>query len=351
MAARKEIVKEFVAAGMAVTKALRIAEVPKSSYYYQPKGARKGKSVSTHTLIENKLVDNQVVVEEIKRILSKEFIDYGYARTAKALKKLGYQINKKKVYRLMKEDHLLFPKIKRRVSKRRFVEFTVPLATRPFEFIEADFKYIYIEGYKRHAYLLTFLDVFSRTALAWELNMTMKSNDAVSLMDKMIAQWNVNPKEISIRIRTDNGSQFIAETFRESLQQHAIEHEFTHPGTPEQNAHIESFHNTLDRLVCAQMSFDDFQDAEETLERFFHVYNNERIMESILYMAPLEFLETWTQGRIGYAEVKGKIKYFLREKPLKIKFKGSSSDTFMLQIKDKQLLKTSINSNPILSSL
>src|SRR5690606_34833530 len=103
---------------MAVTKALRIAEVPKSSYYYQPKGARKGKPVSTHTLKRNELVDNQVVVEEINRILSEEFIDYGYVRTTEALKRLGYQINKKKVYRLMKEDHLLYPKIKRRVSKR-----------------------------------------------------------------------------------------------------------------------------------------------------------------------------------------------------------------------------------------
>ena len=81
MAARKEIVKEFVAEGMSVGKALAIADVPKSSFYYRPYGTRKGKPVSNYTQRRDGLVGNDEVIEEINAILSDDFIDYGYERT------------------------------------------------------------------------------------------------------------------------------------------------------------------------------------------------------------------------------------------------------------------------------
>src|SRR5690606_28350687 len=319
MAARKEIVSKTVSQGMPVSKALAIAEIPRSSYYYKSNGKRKGKTPSTHTQWNNLLVDNERVIDEINSILGKEFIDYGYERTASELKKRGFYINKKKVYRLMKENQLLFPKIKINTGQRQYVDYTIPLPTRPLEVIELDIKYIYIHGLKRHeylitmmyvctrnalkkdnkllcpkikintgqrqfvdytiplpprplevieldikyiyihglkrhAYLITMLDVFSRTALVWELNRTMKAKDAVRLVGKLINEWlfpmHLDPHKLSVKIRTDNGSQFIAKTFKDSLQEARISNEYIRPATPQQNAHIESFHNTLSRLVC-----------------------------------------------------------------------------------------------------
>lgn len=351
MEARKEIVREVVAGGMSVTKALAIAEVPRSSYYYIPSGRRKGKAPSSHTLQGNVSLNNNTVVEEINNILTEEFVDYGYERTTAELKNRGFRINKKKVYRLMKENSLLFPKLKRKPFGRSFVKYTVPLATRPFEVIEIDFKYIYIEGYRRHAYLITMLDVFSRTALVWELNLTMKASDAVRLVSKLMNEWlapaNLDPRKCSVKIRTDNGSQFIAEDFRSCLQQTGISNEYTRPGTPEQNAHIESFHNTLERLVCAKYSFDTVEMAEDILQQFFFVYNNKRIMKSILYMAPMVFLKQWSEGKIECKEEKRRIKYFLREKPTEKKSEGSSPDTFFLQSKDRNMFSNFINHYPI----
>ena len=355
MAARKEIVRQVVAEGMVVSRALAIAEIPHSSYYYKSTGKRKGKAASTHTLKGNVPLENDLVVEEINNLLAEEFIDYGYERTTEELKSRGFKINKKKVYRLMKENDLLFPKVKRRPLSRSFVEFTVPLVTRPLEVVEIDFKYIYIEGYKRHAYLITMLDVFSRAALVWELNLTMKATDAVRLVDKLVNDWlwprNLDLKKFSVRIRTDNGSQFIAEDFRKYLHQTGISNEYTHPGTPEQNAHIESFHNTLERLVCSKYCFNTVEMAEEVLERFFYAYNNKRIMKSILYMAPMVFLEQWSQGKIGCRKEKKRIKYFLREKPAEQNSEGLSSDTFFLQIKDSKIFNNFVNHLPVLSSL
>lgn len=351
MAARKEIVSRAVAQGMPVTKALAIAEIPRSSYYYQPNGRRIGKAPSVYTRCGDLLVKNEIVVNEINNILGEEFIDYGYERTTEELKRRGFNINKKKVYRLMKENHLLFPQIKRKSCKRTFVDLTVPLAIRPLETVELDIKYIYIQGLKRHAYLITMLDVFSRTALVWELNMTMKAKDAVRLVHKLVSEWlypmNLNPKKLSVKIRTDNGSQFIAKDFQNSLQQVQISNEYIKPATPQQNAHIESFHNTLSRLVCGKYGFEDVQEAREVLERFFYAYNNKRIMKAILNMTPTEFLQAWSKGKIN-CEIEGReVKYFLREKPTEKNSGSFPSDTFLFLNKNNHLLSNFINPQPI----
>lgn len=351
MAARKEIVGRAVAQGMSVKKALAVAEVPRSSYYYRPNGKRIGKAPSTHTRCGDLLLVNEVVVKEINDILSGEFIDYGYERTTEELKKRGFHINKKKVYRLMKETSLLFPKIKREPGKRKFVEFTVPLVTKPLETIELDIKYIYIQGLKKHAYLITMLDVFSRTALVWELNNTMKAEDAIRLVGKLVSDWlfpmNLDPHELSVKIRTDNGSQFIAKAFKTSLENAHISNEYIRPATPQQNAHIESFHSTLSRLVCEKYYFEDIQEAQDVLKRFFHTYNSKRIMKAILNMTPLEFLGAWSEGRIDCV-IKGReVKYFLREKPADKKSGSLPTDTFLSFYKNNQLLCNFINPQPI----
>ena len=51
--------------------------------------------------------DNNIVVDEMEKLLSKEFVCYGYKKTAKQLNRNGYEINREKVRRLMSENNLL----------------------------------------------------------------------------------------------------------------------------------------------------------------------------------------------------------------------------------------------------
>ena len=117
MEERKEVVCKMVSLGMSTDKALRIAKIPRSSYYYRSTGGRKGKEPSTHTLKNGQLVSNEQLVNEMNDILGVDFIDYGYARTTKALMAKGYLVNKKKIYRLMKVNHLLLKKRKATIKK------------------------------------------------------------------------------------------------------------------------------------------------------------------------------------------------------------------------------------------
>lgn len=84
----------------------RWAEVPKSGFYYKTSGGVRGIKASTHTLIGDGVVENGLVVDQIRAILVLDYCVYGYQIMAMELKEMG-SVNKKKVYRLMKENHLL----------------------------------------------------------------------------------------------------------------------------------------------------------------------------------------------------------------------------------------------------
>jgi len=321
MEERKEIVNKYIYKGMKAEKAARIAGFSRSSYYYKPTGNKPGKRPSTITLKKNgDKVDNDKVVSDIKNIIKPDFIDYGYDKVTAQLKKMSYIINRKKVYRLMKENHLLNPKKMSRKLSKNYVKFSQPYPSQPFEVLEIDIKYIYIAGDKRNAFLITIIDVFTRKALVWNLDYSMKSHIVISLIDKLILKYlqprDLLNKNIKVTIRSDNGSQFIAKLVRNHLKENLIYHEFIKPATPQQNAYIESFHSIVEKLVCKKFEFENLNHAIDVFANFFNTYNKKRIMKCLLYKSPDNFLDEWDNGNlmVAYNIFNKKQSFFFREK-------------------------------------
>lgn len=103
-----------------ISKLVRWVNYPRSSYYYKPSHNRKGIAPTVTTKKRDGTeVSNPQVVDEIKKIVSEEFVCYGYQNVTAVLKNIGYIINHKKVYRLMGENHLLLGKIIRTQGKRK----------------------------------------------------------------------------------------------------------------------------------------------------------------------------------------------------------------------------------------
>jgi len=99
--------------------------VSRSNWYYAPTSGERGCRPSTCTYrIDGSKVGNNQVVDEIRNVMRDEFIaSYGYERLTWELHELGYHINKKKVYRLMKEASLLNPKHRiHTTGQRQFVQ-------------------------------------------------------------------------------------------------------------------------------------------------------------------------------------------------------------------------------------
>ncbi len=321
MEERKDIVNRYISKGMKAIKAAQIAGFSRSGYYYMSNGRRPGKKPTRFTMKEDgTVVENSVVVKSVKEIISPDFIDYGYEKVTVELHKNKYIINRKKVYRLMKENHLLNPKRITPNQLKNYVKYSQPYPSQPFEMLEIDIKYIYIRGDRRNAYLITILDVFTRNALVWSLAYTMKSRQVVQLIDQLILNYlqpeNVLKRHILVTIRSDNGSQFVAKTVREHLKENQIFQEFIKPATPQQNGYVESFHSTVEKLVCRKFEFESMAHAQRTFQNFYETYNKKRMLKCLLFKSPNEFLEEWNKGNIVvvYHVKTKKQKFFFREK-------------------------------------
>lgn len=105
-------------------------------------------------------------------------------------------------------------------------------------------------------------------------------------------------REIHVEIRNDNAPQFGAKMIREFFEQNHLNQVFTHPFTPQENGHIESFHNILSRSI-ANNTFWDLNELVIKLTVFYEKYNNIRLHGSIANLTPKLFWEMWDKNLIN----------------------------------------------------
>ncbi len=285
------IAQQFIDEGHPQDIVLRLIGIPKSTYYYKPSAEcqKKGRPCSNNTSkTDGSVVSNEQVVEHIKAILNEEFVDYGYLKTTHGLRQeYGYIISPKKVYRLMGENKLLNLPTKSKLSKREWVKELVPKPVNHFSYLEFDIKYIYIKGKRRNALLITVIDVYSRWVLGQYLSWQISKGDVIKLFDQIFDTYSIPEK---IFVRNDNGSQMIAQSVQKYFEKKKVTQEFTKPATPEQNAHIESYHSIIERVICNRYEFDDLLDTGQTFNRFVEFYNYKRIHSGIEYLSPYKYL-------------------------------------------------------------
>ncbi len=261
-----------------------------SVFYYKQLSGNVGAKPSTHTTKQDAtLVENTVVVNDIRNLLSQEFVCYGYEKVTAQLRTQNYIINKKKVYRLMNESNLLLGKVIKTSGKRQFVQHRKISANYPMEYLCLDIKYVWIQGESCWYYLLTIIDVYSRKVIEWTLQKSIKQIDVINMFRSINRTHNIK----GVTIRNDNGSQFIANSVKQFLISAEAKQEFTHIATPEENSYIEAYHSILQREVIERFEFAGYYHAKITIKNYVEFYNNTRIHRSIGFIAPQQ---KWEQG-------------------------------------------------------
>jgi putative transposase len=285
------IASTYIQQGHSTRKVLSILALSSGSYYHSPitlsnkkvKGIKPSTTTFTHQGIA---VNNSVVIGDIKELLAKEFVDYGYLKVYHHLKE-SYSINHKKVYRLMKSQKLLFASKQVKIGTKQWVKELVPQADVAFCYWEFDIKFMYVTGLGIYLPLLSVIDVKSRWLLGHLCQQSIKKEDVKQLMEALIATYTIPQK---ITVRCDNGSQFESNLIRSYFEEKGVLQEFTKPATPEQNAHIESYHSILERVICRQYLFETATDQLNTLNRWVMFYNYQRIHSGISYTSPYKAL-------------------------------------------------------------
>lgn len=302
--------QRYIALGMCRDKALSILGITKHRYYYRPSMGKKGRPPTHQTQKvdegETQWVEESDLVNEIIEIKSEPETDYGYRAMTSALQLRGYRINKKKViYRLMKKYQLLNqkrPKPTRTYVKHRRVD-----APEPLSVLEMDIKFQWVIEHQRYAFILSIIDCFTRKILHWQVAYSIKHDQVINAWEDIIVNYlqpnGTKQRAITIEVRNDNDARFYAEKVKEYLQENGLNQVFTHPYTPQENGHIESFHAILGRSL-ERKYFATIIDLSDHLEHFYKVYNQTRLHGSLDHL-PLDlFWELWKQGNIKTIEGK-----------------------------------------------
>ena len=134
------------------------------------------------------------------------------------------------------------------------------------------------------------IDCYTREVVGHYLGYHCTGNDVRETMEFAFDRRGL--ENISdVRMRSDNGTQFICNTVENFLSMINIPHERIHPATPKEDAHIESFNSILEREVIRRFEFEIFDETKSTIERFVDFYNNERLHTAIGYIKPREMNE------------------------------------------------------------
>ncbi len=293
----------YIFQGMKRDTALGITGVSKHQYYYLPKPHKRGSPPSATTLkIEGGdviHVPNPEVIEQVKEIQQDPDTDYGYHKMTYALMILGFVINHKKVYRLMKKGHLLkdrFQKVPRQYARYRKV-----MPTRPLEVLEMDIKFVWTEEHRRHAFVFTVIDTFTRAILYYQSAYQFKQGQVKRawgyIIENYLKPFDCLNEKIHIEVRNDNDSRFAAKTVQQFFAENHLNQVFTHPYTPQENGHIESFHAILSQML-ARYTFWSIEQLDQCLIAFYEKYIFIRLHASTAYLPPMVFWQSWQEGLI-----------------------------------------------------
>jgi putative transposase len=218
---------------------------------------------------------------------------YGYRRIAAELQRRGFDINHKRVLRMMREDNLLC------VRRRRFAITTdsrhnlpiypnlaaqiVPTAINQLWI--ADITYIRLRT--EFVYLAVVLDAFSRRVIGWALGRTLEAELALSALRMALRARKPPPGLVH---HSDRGVQYASQDYTELLQAHQARISMSRKGNPYDNAACESFMKTLKYEEVYRNEYRDFWEARASIGEFLErVYNRKRLHSSLGYLPPAEF--------------------------------------------------------------
>jgi putative transposase len=207
---------------------------------------------------------------------------FGYPRLHVLLRREGWHVNIKRVYRLYKLEGLGVSRKKRR-KRASHLRVVPPAATAPNERWSMDFMRDTLED-GRPFRILTVVDNFTRECPLLAADASLTGKRVAELLDAIAADHGY-PKSITV----DNGSEFYSKAMDSWAYQRGVQLEFIRPGKPVENAFIESFNGRLrDELLNGEL-FMGLLDARQKLEAWRRDYNQNRPHSSIGDLTPAEF--------------------------------------------------------------
>ena len=221
-------------------------------------------------------------LRERLRGLAQERCRFGYRRLTVLLRREGWAVNHKRVYRLYRQEGL---GVRRRKRKRIGAVERQPLAipTRPNERWSMDFiSDALSEGRKFRS--LNIVDDFNRECLAAEVDTSITGGRVVRVLERL-GELRGLPQILVM----DNGPEFAGQALDVWAYEQGVKLHFIEPGKPVQNAFIESFNGKMRDECLNEHWFMSLEEARETIEAWRRDYNEVRPHTALGNRTPQEF--------------------------------------------------------------
>jgi len=218
---------------------------------------------------------------------------YGRPRITAELRRCGWTVNAKRVYRLLRKDNLLC------VRKRKFVVTTdsnhgwkvYPNLARDMVLTDVDQLWradiTYIRLREEFVFLAVILDAFSRRVIGWALDRHMEDELTLTALRMALAHRTLQPGLVH---HSDRGSQYASREYTELLASHQIAISMSRKGNPWDNATCESFMKTLKYEEVLRNEYRDLAEARASIREFLEkVYNQKPLPSALGYLPPAEF--------------------------------------------------------------
>jgi transposase InsO family protein len=230
--------------------------------------------------------------DEIQKV-ALQWPAYGYRRITVELEQRGFQVNHKRVLRIMREDNLLC------IRRRAFVVTTDSRHNLPIypnlartltptavnQLWVADITYIRLRS--EFVYLSVILDAYSRRVVGWALGRTLEAEVAIAALRRALSERQPSPGLVH---HSDRGVQYASSDYTEILRQHHVTISMSRKGNPYDNAACESFMKTLKQEEVYRNEYRDFDEALASIGDFLQlVYNQKRLHSALGYLPPAEF--------------------------------------------------------------
>lgn len=260
---------------VAVAQLCRWFEVPRSSFYYDPRDRAP-------TALD------EALVIEIRKVID-DNPTYGVRRiTAMVRRNLAAAVNRKKVHRIIQVNGWQVAQKPR--GQRPRAKGWVSRSEKPNQRWAIDATHVFC-GEDGWCHLTAIIDCCDRSIVGWRLSRSGIAKIAAAALEDGLRSRGIREGSPELMLRSDNGLVFGSKVFVKVVKRYGLDQEYITPYTPEQNGMIERFFKTLKEECVWAQRFPSRDHAFPVIATWMDHYHATRPHSALGYLTPSEFRE------------------------------------------------------------